>query len=136
TGEKEIVVDYYGLVNGDFNSSFKPIGKFKSTPAYTAHVELLEGNIINATKGDVVDLPVKVSSSMQVGALSLILKYRENKVTVHNVQLRNDADENVFFNTSDGFLRISWYSSNPLILSDGDTLITIQIQLEEENNAA
>ena len=127
----DVVQNYYGLCVGDFNrSNNPPAGK---VPYEGKSGLSLEYSGVQYVAPDTeFELPVYVTSAMQVGAISLILDYPADLALVEGVYLTNgksgSSNQDIPFNVNGNELRIGWTSINPLELSSSDQLITIKMK--------
>ncbi|MCX6223881.1 MAG: right-handed parallel beta-helix repeat-containing protein [Bacteroidia bacterium] len=96
--------DFYGLVTGDFNGSFTGL---KSAPRT---LELNYSETTQVANAAEFELPVTSESNLQVGAISLIMDYPSDQVSVEGVYLRSDRNVPVQYAVLGDELRISWYS--------------------------
>ncbi len=76
-----------------------------------------------ATSGQLLELPVRVTEDMEIGAISLRMLFPTEYLSVEQVLV---AGEEALVSGQDGQLNISWYSLNPLYLEAGETLLTIK----------
>jgi predicted thioesterase len=79
-----ITQDFYAMVSGDFNMSFKP--DVTKSSFGSESVTLLNGDIVSELPEESIDLPVKAVSAMQVGAISLIMNYPVDQIQIESVQ--------------------------------------------------
>ena len=77
---------------------------------------------------DAFELPLVAAMDMQVGAISLILNFPSDVITVNEVYLSNDQNTPVLFDVTGNELRISWYSPEPLSLQAGQRLVTLVLE--------
>jgi len=130
-GSSAVTQNFFGLVSGDFNMSFVP-SSLKSVDAASRTLTLLKGEIEPVLPLATIDLPVKAGSAMQVGAISLILNYPNNKLQIEGVFLKDKPDQPVDFNVIKGELRIGWNSMNPLSLAAGEPMLTVRVKTTSE----
>jgi len=79
--------------------------------------------------GDEFDLPVYSQSSIDVGAVSLILNFPSDKLQIMGVKLADNAGTPMLYNVSGDELRTGWFSSDNLTLKAGDKLLTLRVKL-------
>jgi hypothetical protein len=134
-GSTHVVQDFYGLVSGDFDRSNVPavssMGAFaiKNSQPEESSVTLQMGNELNVNPGEVLELPVRATSSMQVGAISLILDYPAEQLQIEEVFLKDNPALPAGYNIMNGMLIIGWNSLNPLSVEAGEPLVTIRVRL-------
>jgi hypothetical protein len=118
--------DIYCLFTGDFNRSGVPPGGTKSA---NSTLTLNYGQTHRVNANSEVELPVFAATPMEVGAISLIMNFPQDKVEVLGVNLTGDAGTPVLFNVSGNELRIAWTSLTPLSLKAGDKMLTLNVKL-------
>ena len=133
--QPEFIINFFGLVNGDFNSSYINTDGLKSSTVSGCNIILNEGEKITVTNDTIIEIPIKVIHPINVGAMSLIFNYPQDDVFIEDVYLNDRLNNEVFYNTSGDLLRISWYSENPLNLTNGDTLINISVRTNAGGNS-
>jgi len=111
--------DIYAMCVGDFNGSFTP----SSSKSASSSLTLLNGNTIHAGVNQEIELPVRATYAMEVGAVSLIMDIPSDLVEVTGVRV-NGSDEPASFTVNGNELRIGWNSLNPVnIPADGDFVV-------------
>jgi hypothetical protein len=65
---------------------------------------------------------------MQVGAISMILDYPSDQVSIGGIYLRSDRTVPVRYAVSGNELRISWYSTEPVSVKAGERLLTLNVK--------
>jgi hypothetical protein len=120
-----ITANFYGLATGDFNLSFVPGGAKSTYQSVTLNHE----QIVPVDRGQIFELPVTAGTAMEVGAVSLILNFPADKLEVLGVYLGGNLDMPVEFGVEGDELRIGSYTSNPVILSVDDRLLTLRIKV-------
>jgi hypothetical protein len=118
-----VTMNFKGICFGDVNGSFSP-----STAKVGSIVSLSESGTINLTSGSPVQIPVSAANAMQVGAMSLVLSYPQNKVEVLSVSAVAPGLSNVFSNIANGQVRIAWSSLQTLSINTDDILFTVTVQ--------
>ncbi|MCX6225752.1 MAG: hypothetical protein NTV01_13545, partial [Bacteroidia bacterium] len=79
-----VTQDFFGLVTGDFNGSFTGLKSAAQT------LFLHYGETTQVANAAEFELPVTSESNLQVGAISMIMDYPSDQVSVEGVYLRND----------------------------------------------
>jgi parallel beta-helix repeat protein len=118
--------NFYGLVTGDFNRSFTPSALKSGSESLT----LSYGQTIEVGE-DAFEFPLYAAMDMTVGAVSLILNIPSDLLQVNNVYLGSDPNTPVLYDVTGNELRISWYSSESLLLQTGQRLLTLELQAIE-----
>ncbi len=115
--------DILGMCTGDFNGSFNP-----TNSSATSDLQLNpSGNTLTFASMVMFDLPIKATSSMQIGAISLVLNVPSNLVKVLNVKVEGSLIAPVWKADGDE-LRIGWNSTTPVNVLAGGKLVTIKFQ--------
>ncbi|RKZ97239.1 MAG: hypothetical protein DRQ43_03270 [Gammaproteobacteria bacterium] len=125
-----VIQGFYGLCVGDFNGSNIP----STTKAMDASDLLLTyaGTMEMGTDME-FELPIKVTNSMQIAALSLILDIPSNLVSVEDVYI-SDGNNQVGmldFNVVGNELRIGWNDIAALDLTNDSRLLTLKLRTTE-----
>lgn len=106
----------YGDVNGSYH-------------ALRDGVNLLnEGQILVGSEQE-YNIPVRVQSGIEAGAISLKLAYPEEYLSIEAVTLPNG--EEAMLSAQNGMLTISWYDLNPLYLNDDGILLTLKVHTKD-----
>ncbi|MFY9152762.1 MAG: right-handed parallel beta-helix repeat-containing protein [Prolixibacteraceae bacterium] len=114
--------DLYGMCTGDFNGSFVP----DALKSATWSVELSNNSIISAQANQDFELPIIASSSMEIGAISLIIKIPSELVMVKDVLVKNSNVTADWIVNGDE-LRIGWYSSTTVNVAENGSLLTLKL---------
>jgi len=123
----DVISNFLGLCYGDVNGSNIPGAKIAPT------IDLVNKGIAEINSYDEFIIPVRVSSGIDIGAISMILNYPEDMIEVMDVYLENSnrkstEHESLLFNASDGKLSIAWYSLSPMILEADDALLYLKLR--------
>jgi hypothetical protein len=118
-----VTANMYALCTGDFNRSFNPT-MLKSA---SSTLELLHQSNRIAGINQVIDLPVHLLNTSQVGAISLILNFPADLVEIQDV-IMNQAGGQLDWTVKGQEIRIGWNSSNPLYLTAGAELFTLRLK--------
>ncbi len=113
----------YGMVTGDFNRSWTPSSKGASQS-----LSLNDGQMVQVAPNTEILLPITAAHTMEVGAISLILTYPDDKVTIDGVYLGNNPTQPMLYNANNGVVRIGWTSPMPMEMLTGNTLITLKLR--------
>ena len=125
--------DFYGICVGDFKGDFIP----NFTPRVSASDLILikESTIISRQEME-FELPIKVTSKIQLAALSLIVDIPSTKVKVKDVYLIHDlAKIPVDFNVAEDELRIGWNAPKSINYNVGSTLLTLILETTNDFQA-
>ena len=117
--------NFYGMVTGDFNQSFVP-GGAKSSNDY---LTLDHGQTVTPDANGTVELPVYAVSSLEVGAVSLILDFPSDKLEIEGITMNSNTSTPLKYNVIGDELRIGWNSMTPVNLQAGDKLLTLTVKL-------
>ena len=124
-GSEPIILNFYGLVTGDFNQSFVP----GSTKAVSESLTLIYGETISVIPDMEFDLPLSAAMELEVGAVSLILDFPSDLMEVNGVYLTDDPNTPVMYEVSGDELRIGWNSIEPVSLIEGESLLTLRVKV-------
>lgn len=121
-GTGPVFQDFFALCYGDVNASY--IVPFtKTEPSIT----LNKLGVKEIRANEEFEVPVSVLNNLDVGAISLVLNYPEDKLDVKGVRV-NAPNGNLLYNAIDGQLRISWYNLEPMLLDANDVLLTLELK--------
>jgi hypothetical protein len=126
----DLVQNYYALCVADFNRSFSPPPGLKSS-AGASSIHLLYDEPLVAGPGSEVILPIQVTSALKAGAISMIIDFPSDYVTVEDVVLGNgdlSTSAPLQFNANGNELRIGWFDQVPFDLQASDCLVTLKLR--------
>ncbi len=110
-------LNYKGLCMGDVDGSYIPPAKQESA------VMLVNRGTMEYNPGSRFSLPLIAGRDIRIGAVSLNLSLPAG-LQVISASLPSDPDA-LIYNVDEGFIRLAWASTEPLALSEGDTLILL-----------
>ncbi len=118
----DITADMYGLCTGDFNRSYDPdLGKSAANS-----MNLIYNSTQQIGRNQEFDLPVRLVNASKVGAMSLVLNFPADLVTVSDVFM-NGTTGQLDWTINGNELRIGWNSQNPANLDAGAELIMLRL---------
>jgi autotransporter-associated beta strand protein len=129
----DLVQNYYALCVADFNRSFSPPPGLKSG-AGASSIHLLYDEPLVAGPGTEVSLPIQVTSSLKAGAISMIIDFPSDYVTVEDVVLGNgdlSVSAPLQFSANGNELRIGWFDQVTFDLQASDCLVTLKLRTTE-----
>ncbi|MBE0663273.1 MAG: T9SS type A sorting domain-containing protein [Bacteroidales bacterium] len=121
--DKNFIHIYY-LALGDANSSYVPTsGGFKAE----SEMALVYNGEQIVSKGQIVEVPIRIDQNAEVGAISLDLSYNTSLIEVIGV----NYDEDFFMvDAETGTIRVMWYNlDQPANFAFGDAIATIQVRV-------
>jgi|GEM_PF-2420912 len=121
------VANLKAVVYGDVDGSYIPPAKLQPSLMLTSNGIQLVG------KDNTIEIPVRVTDKLEIGAISLVMNIPAQIKAIHNVITK--ADGNLLYHVSGETLRIAWFSLNPMHLEAGDELLRIQCQLRQDISA-
>ncbi len=130
-GSSNVINNFSALCFGDVNGSYTP--PYVKTPA-TVSLNTLGVKEIKSYESFL--LPVNVTGSLKVGAISMVVFYPENLVDVEGVVVNNGNSSDVLYTANNGELRISWYSMKEITLSNMDALLTLNLKTKNISGVA
>jgi hypothetical protein len=116
----DVVKNLKGLCYGDVNGSYTPSAMVEPS------VSLIESGKMNATPGNLVDVPVSTVKNMTVGALSLVFNISD---VVEITDVKVAGQDEVIYAVTDGQLCISWYAKSPVLFIAGETMIVLSLRV-------
>ncbi len=84
-----------------------------------------EGNLV-AESHQQLSIPVVVKNACALGAVTLHFSYPEDLLVVDGVTMAGN-NANMMYQAADGVLSVSWYDLTPLILENGDLMLSINV---------
>ncbi|MCX6277795.1 MAG: hypothetical protein NT004_06840 [Bacteroidetes bacterium] len=120
-----VVQNFQGLCVGDVNGSYFPV----TGDAATADVSLINESVIEVIRGEEFELPVRITKSEQISAISLTMGYPKDNLELLNIAI---SLGNVIYAAQNGQIRIAWSQIEPLNLTDGEALLTLKFRLSDE----
>ncbi|MFY9152763.1 MAG: immunoglobulin-like domain-containing protein [Prolixibacteraceae bacterium] len=121
-GANVVGFDVFGMCTGDFNGSFTPT-ILKST---NSSLMLTSVNNIQVGHNQEFELPIRAESSLEIGAISMILHIPSYLLKVQDV-LVNGSTVLADWAQKGDELRIGWYSSNPVNIAENNPLLTLKL---------
>jgi hypothetical protein len=118
-------VNFYGLCVGDVNGSNIPPQGDKNIFG----VEINSLATIQAGPGDEIFIPVAINREENIGAISLVLNYPAELMTVTGV---NICQGTPVFSVKPGILKLVWADLNPIHTLESEPIAFIKIVLSEE----
>ncbi|HRY33908.1 MAG TPA: hypothetical protein P5531_13150 [Bacteroidales bacterium] len=115
--------DYQGICLCDVNGTYVPA--LKQRPL----VRLEEAGSIEASLGQLVNIPLTVKEDMMIGSITLTLLH-DPSISIINVLPAVQNQDGFLFNDRQGILKIVWYSLVPMRLNAGDRILTLQLELQ------
>jgi len=113
---------YYSAV-GDINASYVPeYGGFKAKPA----MELTADNQLEVSKGEIVDVPVRLESGADLGAITLGLNYRKDLIEVVGVNYNEDFAR---IDAEKGNVQIAWFNTDGQHFNANDAIATLKVRV-------
>jgi hypothetical protein len=113
---------YYNAL-GDINSSYVPeSGTFKSQPDVT----LIFDNVLKVSKGDIINIPVRIDRSAEVGAITLGLSYRNDLIEVVGTDYTSDF---VRIDHKAGIVKLGWFNIEGIRLNANDNIVVLTVRV-------
>ncbi len=112
------VINLLALSIGDVNGSYNP--GLKAEPS----VWLKSDDFVVATERSRIPVPVRVTSDMNLGALTLSLAYNPADLRIDEI---TSPLEGLVSNIDHGVVRLAWCDAGGYSLKTGDTFITLWI---------
>lgn len=108
------------LCYGDVDASYiPPVGKI--SPSIIIESE----EIIYVNEYSLIELPVFVEKSVEIGAISLLIDYPEEYLEFRGIGFDHSLNMPPLFNEDNGVIRFGWYCLNAASFEKGDELIRL-----------
>ena len=115
------------LCFGDVNASYAPTLKSGST------VNLVYGGYIPVSSNSEFDLPVKIQTGIEAGAISLGFYYPEEYLEITGAELP-DGNPELIYHAANGLVRMAWCNLSPIIFGNEETVITLKMKTKNLDN--
>jgi len=115
-----------GLAVGDVNASYVPAGS--SLAKASATVSLMNNSVLKVSHNKDFELPVRVSSDVQLGSYKARFTYPNDLVTIQGI---SSAVSDFVLNDKDGVVSVSWFDATgktTLNLKSNDVLFKIKFK--------
>ncbi|MCX6272917.1 MAG: T9SS type A sorting domain-containing protein [Bacteroidetes bacterium] len=119
-GTADIIKDFKGICAGDVNGSNTLGARLNPTVS-------IGNEDVMPIVGEEVEIPVRVSSGMKAGAISLVINLSGGCLSVKDVRMSGEGS--LEFNQTGDELRIAWFTMDPLILNPGDVLLILSCHI-------
>jgi mRNA-degrading endonuclease HigB of HigAB toxin-antitoxin module len=126
--------DIKGIIVGDINGSkYGHYGPMKSSQK----VAFTNSSVKQLNSNEYYEVPVKVTSDVSLGAMSLIIKFPQDLVEIAGVRLSNYNYNELYYDVNGNELRIVWVQDfyNSMNLKQGDNLFTIKVKTTDNFKA-
>jgi len=120
-----VTQDFYGLCVGDVNGSNTP----SSGKTSLSRVSLIPDGELEINPGDEFDIPVRIQQPAGIGAVSLVLTYPSDVLSIKNVTIKQG---NLLYKVKGNELRIAWSELEAMMLGSGDVLISMHCKAAQE----
>ncbi len=123
-----------GLCAGDVNGTYSPVTGFKTLES---GIELVTRGSTPMTGHDVV-FPIFAESSeeLHLSAITLALDYDPAILSITGVAMPDPGEEEPWFETSNGKLRIDWLSADPIVVDPVRPLMLIRAKVKDPSGLA
>jgi hypothetical protein len=116
----------YGYINlyyeatGDVNASYVPTST--GFPGYKSDIALQYENEVTVQKGQIIDIPVSIDRSAELGYLDLGLTFRKDMIKVMEVP----GYQVVNIDNEKGFVRLAWADMNGKSVNADETIVIVK----------
>jgi hypothetical protein len=124
----DITFDVKALCYGDVNGSYEP-----SAAKQVANTNLNVNGTINATTGSIIEIPIQINNSYELGAVSLIINYPTDVINITGVS--STLLNGMLTNIIDGKVYIAWSNSQGVNTTQGSAIITLQATVVSNQSA-
>jgi len=127
-GTSNVTKNFKSLCFGDVNGTYTPTAKTEPS------ISLNTNGIIAIDKETEIEIPITVSQGMAVGAISLIFEFPSSCMSIEDIS--STYSGNLVYNVIGDELRISWYSTIPMDINEGETLLMVKCRLSSLDNSS
>ncbi len=119
--------DIYAMCTGDFNGSLTT-ERLKSV---NMELSLITESNLQKDINQEFELPLRATSTMEVGAVSMILSIPTNLIEVQGVKI-NGSNIDATWSVKGDELRIGWNSVTPVYVYENESLVTLNLKTKDE----
>ena len=120
------IVDIEVLCKGDLNGTYIPfIGK--TTPP----VSLGESGSIYVEKDQDVIIPVRISSQMNVGAISLVMGYPTEVIDIVEISQGERSGGKFMYNVIGNEIRVAWTQTLGSVFNTDDAIVYVKARIKD-----
>ena len=112
------------LATGDVNKSYVPAITAKAA----TYTNLQKEGVISANNAQLIELPIRVSDVLSLGAVTLDLAYNNSLVDVMEVTSQLNGFE---YNINNGKITVVWSDINAVSLQANDAIVTLKVRAKE-----
>jgi len=127
SGDDVADFDIYAMCTGDFNGSLTA-DRLKSV---NMELSLITESNLQKAKNQEFELPLRATSTMEVGAVSMILSIPTNLIEVQGVKI-NGSNIDATWSVKGDELRIGWNSVTPVYVYENESLVTLNLKTKDE----
>ena len=121
-----VVYNFKGVCTGDVSGSYTPSVK------KACDFNIINDNEIIIKGREIIDLPIKLTRDLELGAMGLKLGIRNDELEIIDVK---SNIEGLIFNIIDDEVNIAWTALNKgMNLAEGDTLFTLRMKANDKVN--
>jgi hypothetical protein len=124
----DLVYDFMALGYGDVNGSNIPTGN-KDQIEYALIYEDVQG----VTVGETIEIPVRVSTGVELGAITVFMAYNTGLISVEEIV---SVAEGTLTNVADGRIALSWANNEGIRLAGDEVLFTVRATVLGDLNDA
>ena len=125
TNGNQITNNLKMICYGDVNASYEPAKKSSGSLGL-----INEGNLILSSNTE-FDLPVKIKTGMNLGAISLGFYYPQNYIEVLGIEMNSNTSNNGVWHAENGLFRMGWCDLSALNLQDNDVFVTLKLKTKD-----
>ncbi|MBE0637612.1 MAG: hypothetical protein IH598_03745 [Bacteroidales bacterium] len=114
-------INIYYTALGDINASYIPQSSYKGD---NTQITLLTKGTIEVKKGDIVDIPVRIESPAEIGALTLAFSYDNTLIEVLDVNY-----EIKYIDHQQGVVNFIWYDNEAIYFEESASIATFTVRV-------
>ncbi len=120
-----VTQDFYGLCVGDVNGSHVPVAPYKSSASV---ISLIAAGELGVRPGEIITIPIRIARNLQLGAVSMVVKYPAELLEVKNVSIPASG---LIYNITGDEIRLVWSELQPINLNTGDVILTLECKVKD-----
>ena len=117
TGAKELNI--LMMAYGDVNSSYTVVPPVKTMTAVSSD------KVIDISRNKVINLPVRLKSDTEIGAITLYMKYADHLINVKGIKTEIPG---LIYNIADGYITVAWSNTDAIGLPSNGTIFALVLE--------
>ena len=122
-GTTEFTQNTEGLCFGDVNGSYVPTGVKEAS-----FLAVVNDGVQNVEVNETFTYDIRSNMVADLGAMTLFMSYDQNRFEIEGI---NTSLEGMKYRIENGEVAMAWSNTNPLMTSDNDPILSLQMKAKE-----